>query len=167
MIDVDAARDALIADATADAAATRDAATADVRERLDRAVQEAATIVDRARVAGERDAADRLARQQAAARREARELVLNAQRDALDRLRVEARTAVRTLADGPGWDTVLAALGRVAVARLGPDATVTEQPGGEPGLVATCGGRRVDLRLATLVDLAIAELGTEVAQLWA
>jgi vacuolar-type H+-ATPase subunit E/Vma4 len=166
MIDVDAARDALIADAVADAAATRAAASAEARERLDRAAQEAAAIVERARVAGEREAADRLARQQAAARREARELVLNAQRAALDRLHTEARAAARSLADSPEWEAILAGLRRVAVARLGPDATIAQHPGGEPGLVATRGGHRVDLRLTTLVDLAIAELGSEVEQLW-
>ena len=52
-----------------------------------------------------------------------------------------------------------------ARAELGPDARITDATDG--GLLAEAPGRRLDLSLDALADLAVDALGAEVNRLWA
>lgn len=165
-MNLDAVRAALLADARADADAILALADRDVGERARLAQHDADTLLEVARAEGERTAAERLARQRGAAHREAREIVLRAQRRALDQLRERARGAVRELGRAEDSAALIDRLRALALAQLGPDAVIETGVDGEPGLVATDGRRRVDYRLATLADRAVDELGADVATAW-
>jgi vacuolar-type H+-ATPase subunit E/Vma4 len=165
-MNVDAVRDALLTDTHTDAEELVARADREADEQLARARNQAHALVEAARVDGAREAADRLARQRATARRDARQLVLRARRDALDELRAQARRAARALADEDSYPELVERLRLLATAQLGSGATITVEPDGEPGVVATDGHRRVDYRLVALADRALDALGAEVATLW-
>jgi vacuolar-type H+-ATPase subunit E/Vma4 len=165
-MNLDGARAALIADARADAELLLAEADRDAHERLARADEEAAALMEAANTEGTRQAAERGARQRAGARRDARQIVLTAQRRALDELRERARTAARELAHDERYPELLDRLRTLAAAQLGPDAEIAVDPDGEPGVVGNGGHRRVDCRLVTLADRAVDGLGSEVATLW-
>jgi vacuolar-type H+-ATPase subunit H len=157
---------ARLADARADADQVLSAADVDAQDRLARARDEAAALLVAARVDGAREAAERLARQRAATRREAREIVLAARRRALDELRDRARAAARDLVDEDSYQQLLDRLRFLAVTQLGVDGEVVANPDGEPGIIVSDGARRVDYRLVTLADRAVASLGADIATLW-
>jgi vacuolar-type H+-ATPase subunit E/Vma4 len=165
-VNLDAVRAALIADAHADAEQILAAADNDAQDRMTSATSEAAALIEAARTEGAIEATERLARQRAAARREARELGLAARRQALDQLRERARTAARELAHDESYPDLLDRLRMLAAAQLGPEAEITVDPGGEPGVMASDERRRVDYRLVTLADRAVDALGADVAMLW-
>jgi vacuolar-type H+-ATPase subunit E/Vma4 len=165
-VNIDAVRAALIADARADAASLLAAADRDADDCMSRSQEEAAELVEGARVEGAREAAERLARQHAATRREARQVVLTARCEALDELRDRARTAARELAREDRYGELRDRLRTLAESQLGPDAEILEDLDGEPGVVARDGFRRVDFRLVTLADRAVEALGADVATLW-
>ena len=165
-MNLDPVRDALLADARADA--DRMLADADrfAGDRVERANREAAALIATAGREGAAAAADLLARQRGATRREAREIVLGEQRRALDELRARARAAARELVHEDGYDEIVARLRALGEERLGADVTISVDPDGEPGIIAGEGHRRVDYRLIVLADRAIDALGSDVATLW-
>ena len=92
--------------------------------------------------------------------------MLAAQRQVYDDLVERAHAGVRALARRDDYRTLIARLSAQATSQLGPDAVVTVDPDGEPGLTAAAGSRRVDYRLTTLADQAIGRLGPTLAKLW-
>lgn len=134
-------------------------AEADVRAELERAEADAAATTARAAELGRRrgTAAVAAAAHRAASRR--RGEILAARREADERFRSAATAAVLHMADEPGYPAILDGLRATAIALLGPDTVVTEDPAG--GLIAHTGGRLLDLRLATIAVRAIDRVATE------
>ncbi len=95
----------------------------------------------------------------------ARSAVLAAQREACDELRARIRAAVAGLPHQPDWDQVGQRIARIAAQAAGPDAQLSPDPGG--GFVARTPGVVVDCSLGRLADVAMAELGAAVRELWA
>lgn len=154
----------LLARARADADAVLADADAQSEATLAEARATAEGILAEARDKGRSDAEAVLAAARARAERAARAVLLAAQREALDSARRAARVAVRALRDEPDWPDLLAGLEQRAREQLGPDAVVTELPDG--GIVATAGGRRLDLSLDALADDVVEGLGADPAELW-
>lgn len=165
-MNLDAVRAALIADAHSDAESILADADREVAARRADAQREAALLIETGRTQGARDADARLARRRAETRRESRQLVLAAQRRALDALRDGARSAARELGTEHSYPELLDRLRLLAVTQLGSGAAISVAPDGEPGVTATDGRRRVDYRLATLADRAVDALGADVEMLW-
>lgn len=152
--------DALLARARAEADAVLAAAWEEAARVRREAQEEATALADDARARGEEDARAVLAFERSHARRAARDVVLQAQRDAHESLRRAAVEAVRARLTDPRTAAALAGLVR---SRLGPEGTVTEHPAG--GVVGTApDGRTVDASVPVLVASALADLDLE--QLW-
>ena len=159
-----AVRASLLARAASDGRRVLDSADADVAARVAEARSCAADEVAAAVAAAERDAAVLADETRARARRQARSIVLAAQGCAFDLLRAQARRAVRTLRDDPGYPDLVARLGAAARDRLGTDATVRQHPDG--GVLAEAGDRRLALTLDAAADRAVDGLGAAVEELW-
>jgi len=169
-------------------AAAAQSALEPVRQRLRRDAEEhalrlraaareqAAAIVARAR----EDAAAELSRSAAhaaaaadpvtatelrRARDAARTAVLAAQREAYEDLRMRVLDAVSSLRDQPGYDRLIQRITRLAHQAAGPGTRLESPPGG--GVVARSDGVIVDCSLVRLADIAMAELGSAIRQLWA
>jgi vacuolar-type H+-ATPase subunit E/Vma4 len=155
---------ALLARARADADQVLAAADAEAADLLARAQAEADGILAEARAQGEADAAGVLATERARARRQARAVVLAAQRDAFEGLRVQVLAEVPALRGDPSYAAWCGTLGDRVRAVLGADAVVTEHPDG--GVVGEASGRRVAFTLEGLVDQALDALGADVEGLW-
>jgi signal transduction histidine kinase len=154
-------RRALLGAAHDDAAALRADAEADAERAAAEAAQRAAAVHAEARRRGAADGADRVTAERAAARREARAVLLRAQQAAYDRVREAAVLAVAEELSDP---VARGRLQSLVLDALGPDARLTDAPGG--GLVGEApDGRRVDGSAGQLVDLAMADL--DVEGLWA
>ncbi|HEX6872251.1 MAG TPA: hypothetical protein VF163_14225 [Micromonosporaceae bacterium] len=139
-----ARRDAEAALAAADNAAAR--VLAEARDEADR-------IRAQARADGAAEARAAQAVEQARAGRRARGVVLRAERDAYDGLVAAAGPAVAVWRDQPGYDELLRRLTAAIRATLGPDARISEAPGG--GLIGEVSGRRVDHSLRRLAEAAV------------
>lgn len=147
------------------AAADRDVAAAqhDADDVLATATATVSAMHAAAAEAGRAEAAARNARVQAQARRDRRAAELRGQAAAYAQLRERVRAAVGALpVSHPQLRDRLAARAR---AELGPDARITDATDG--GLLAEAPGRRLDLSLDALADLAVDALGAEVNRLWA
>jgi cell division septum initiation protein DivIVA len=153
-------REALLARAREDAAATLRAAEAAAEDLLANARAEADRIGAQARATGEADAAAARAAGLARAHRAARALMLGEQRAAYAALRERSRAALAERADAALRAALTARVARV----LGEDAVVADAPGG--GVLATAGERRADGSFDALVDHALAVLGPRLAGLW-
>lgn len=145
-------REALLASARDDAAATRSRSTADARTALASAAEQAEQIRRRARLEGIADADAAVAADRRDAQRDARAMVLRARREAYDRLREAARARVRALRDEPDFPAARQRLEGAVHARLGPDARIVDSPDG--GLIGVTAGRRLDLSLRHFADRA-------------
>jgi hypothetical protein len=88
-------------------------------------------------------------------------MVLAAQRAAYEELRDQIRAEVRRLCGDPG---LVARLTEEIRRLLGPDAEITELPGG--GVLGRSSGLVADLSAETLADRALELIGKEVTQLW-
>lgn len=155
---------ALLARARADAEAVLAEAEGQAAETLGQARATADGILAEARALGRADAEAVLAAARARAERQARAVLLSAQADALDSARRAARVAVRALREEPDWPALRAGLASRAREQLGPEAAITDLPDG--GIVATAGGRRLDLSLDALADDLVEGLGADPAELW-
>jgi hypothetical protein len=143
--------DAVVADAVRDAAAV----LAGARSR-------AAAVLAAAAAEGRADAASRAARERARARRDRRTAELTAWSAAREELRAHVRAVVREL-PGACPDLRERLVTRIR-AELGPDAALTATPDG--GLTGEVPGRRLELSLDALADLAVDALGPDVERLW-
>jgi vacuolar-type H+-ATPase subunit E/Vma4 len=152
-------------DAEARADRIRAAARAEAAAIVARArEQEATTIAAASAVAAEMAGplTDSTLRQ---AHETARSALLAAQREACEELRAHVQAAVAGLPDQPDWDQLGQRIAGIAAEAAGPDARLSPEPDG--GFVARTPGVVVDCSLSRLADLALAELGARVRELWA
>ena len=145
-------RDALIAEASADADAARERAREAVAGVVAAAEAEAEQVRSRAHEEALEQARGLQEAAESRARRAAREVELKARCDAYDSLVAGARRQVVGILDEAGVRDSLADLVRRSA---GPDAEVART--GE-GFVATRGGRRIEFSLTALADAAVADL---------
>ncbi|MEU9760336.1 hypothetical protein AB0D98_11325 [Streptomyces sp. NPDC047987] len=160
-----AVRAELLRSARADAEALIVQAACDAEAVLERARNEAEEIVEQARREGVAEGTAAGAAELLRARRTARAREQAARLEAYEELRrqvTERFRALRCTADYPGLRDRLE---RRARQLLGPDATVTEQPGG--GVAAHAAGRRADFTLDALAGRALDRLGADTEALWA
>jgi vacuolar-type H+-ATPase subunit E/Vma4 len=165
-LSIDAARDALLADARAEAARLIAEADAEAREPVAAARRDADRLAERARAGGEAEgrvvAAHESAERAAAARRE----VLAARGEAYEELRVRARMAVLALRGEPGYGALLERLADAARRDLGAGAQLEVDPPEGGGVRGRAGSRRVDYTLPTLAERCVDALGPELGRLW-
>lgn len=152
-------------DAQDQAARLRAAARAQAADIMQQAHRDARETLAEARDVAAATAAPLTMAELQQARDAARSAVLTAQRAACDELRSLVRDGVAALTSQPGYDELLRGITRRARHAAGPGAEVTAAPDG--GIIARGPGVVVDCSLARLADLAVAELGSEVAELWA
>ena len=162
VVALDPVRSALLGAAMAEAEAVVSAAERDAAAVLAAARSRAAAVLAAATAAGRADAAARTARERSLARRTRRTAELTAQSAARDELRARVRAAVRDLpASCPDLHDRLAERIR---AELGPAAVLGGTSDG--GLAGEVPGRRLELSLDALADLAVDGLGPDVERLW-
>jgi vacuolar-type H+-ATPase subunit E/Vma4 len=146
-------RDALLATARRDAAATLDNAASSAARILADAAEEAAAVSALARSRGVADGNAGVDAERAHARREAHARVLAARREAYEELGHAAREAMAEVRADPGHRMVLQHMADAARRLLGPDVTLAEGDGG--GVVGEAPGRRVDYSLRRYADRAV------------
>ena len=163
---VDAARDALLADARASAERIVAQADGEARERVEAARRTAAELLGRARAEGE--AEGRLVAAREAARQDAlaRSQVLTARGEAYEELRRRARLAVLALRHEAGYRDLLERLAAAARRELGDDADLEFDPPDAGGVRARAGTRLVDYTLPALATDCVEALGPRMARLW-
>ncbi|WP_405682215.1 hypothetical protein [Streptomyces sp. NBC_00057] len=154
----------LLRSARADAETLLAQAARDDELVLDRARTEAEEIVEQARREGAAEGAAAGAAGLLRARRSARSRELAVRREAYEELCRQVTERVRALRHTTDYPGVRDRLERRARQLLGPDATVTEQPGG--GVVAHAAGRRADFTLDALAARALDRLGADTEALW-
>ena len=153
-------RDALLGAARSDAAELLGKARRAAAHERCAGDEEAARIRSAAREAGAADATAALAADLAGARQQARAVVLAARREAYEQLRAAARAAVSRLAAEPGYPRLRARLADAVRQVLGAGADITDAPDG--GVCGAVPGRRLELTLTVLADLAVDEYGGEL-----
>jgi len=152
-------------EAEAEADRIRAAAHAEAEAILARARRDGAAALAAAAATAAAAAAPQTTAKLRQAREAARSAVLAAQRDACDELTTRIRAAVAALRDQPGYDQLGQRIARLAALAAGPDAQLSQEAGG--GFVARSPGVIVDCSLGRLADVAVAELGAAVRDLWA
>jgi len=156
-------REALLARARSDAAATVARADSSARAVLAAARAEADAIVADARAKGAAEAEAVVAAEQARASRAAREVVMAARRRAYDDLRDRARAAVSELRHDDVYPLLVAALRARISAELGPAASIEDTDGTVVGQVP---GRRLTFSLDDLAERSVDALGADIEGLW-
>ena len=152
-------------DAEDQAARLRAAAAAQAADIVQQAHRDAREALAGAQADAAATAAPQTAAELRDARDAARSAVMSARRAACDELRSRVRDGVAGLTGQPGYDRFLREVTRRARQAAGPGAELTAAPDG--GVIAHGPGVVVDCSLARLADLAVAELGPKVAELWA
>jgi vacuolar-type H+-ATPase subunit E/Vma4 len=159
-------REALRAQAEADAGRRRTAVDEECGRRVADAEAQARSLVEQGRLEGEQAATREALRRRAAASRRARELRLDAQRSLLEELRLRARDAALERRAGPLYPKLLDRLSRAVRVQLGPDAALEIDPPTVGGVVGRADGRSVDYSLPALVERAIEDLDGRLDGLW-
>ena len=159
-------REALRAQAEADAERRRTAVDEECARRVAHAEAQARSLVERGRLEGEQQAAREARRRHAAARRRSRELKLEVQRSLLDELRLRVRNAALERRADPVYPKLLDRLSRAARVQLGPDAALEIDPPDIGGVVGRANGRSVDYSLPALVERAVEDLDGRLEALW-
>jgi hypothetical protein len=163
---VDAARDALLADARASAEQSVAEADAEARERIETARRAAADVAARARAQGEAEGRLLAAREAARLAALARADVLTARAGAYEELGRRAHTAVLELRHEDGYAELLARLAAAARRDLGDDADLEVDPPDAGGVRARAGTRLVDYTLPALAGRCVEALGPRLRRLW-
>jgi vacuolar-type H+-ATPase subunit E/Vma4 len=164
-MNLDAFRDTVLAAAREDADRLLVEAEHDATAQVADARTEGARLLERARREGRAAAEVETGRRRSEARRAARLRILRARRDTLDQLRHRTLEVLRERRGGHEYRRMLDVLERNARQQLGGAVEVDRNPDGG-GLVARVDGRRVEYRLAGLVDAELAEMGAQLAELW-
>ncbi|HEU5469320.1 MAG TPA: hypothetical protein VFV67_01605 [Actinophytocola sp.] len=154
----------LIRRAEADAAATLAEADRAAETTLAEAQGRAEAIMAEARARGAAEGRAVRAAGRARTRRAARESRLRGQRKIYDELLRRVLAALPEVRATPGYPGLRAELAAQARATLGPQARLSEPPGG--GIIAQLDGRRVDYSLETLARQAVDALAAELEELW-
>ena len=152
-------------DAEEQAARLRTAAREQAAMIVRQAREDAAAELGRSAADAAAAAAPATASELARARAAARATVLAARREAYDDLRMRVRDAVSSLPDQPGYERFIQRITRLAQQAAGPGGQLERPPGG--GVVVRSDAMIVDCSLARLADIAIAELGGSIGELWA
>ncbi|MGB5757865.1 MAG: V-type ATP synthase subunit E [Acidimicrobiales bacterium] len=160
-------RQALLADAKAEADRIVSAAVDAAAELIAQAQAGADEAVDQARHRAELAAQVYAEQRLAQIRSDSHRAVLDTQAQLGQRLLDEVHTAARALRGDPRYPALLDHLESLARSQLGDGAVVDRDPEPGGGIVARAGARRVDYRLVALADRAIDTLADEVAELWA
>lgn len=163
LVELEPVRRALIADARSEAERRLAAARTDSEQMVAAANAEVDADVDRARRKAIASAEARADAQLTEARHRSRAAVLAARADLRRALDERVRARLAAVPDDPRYPRLLDHLTALARAQLGDDAVIVSDPDG--GIVARSGSRRVDYRLAALVDRAIGAAAEEVASL--
>lgn len=122
-------------------------------------------LAEQGQLEGARLAERNSLRRRAAANRHARELLLAAQSELFDELRLRATEGALELRTDPRYADLLERVSTLAKSQLGADAEVaTDAELG--GVVGRAGSTSVDYRLPALVERAIAELDGQLETLW-
>ncbi|MER6631215.1 hypothetical protein ABT301_23855 [Streptomyces sp. NPDC000987] len=158
-------RDRLLRDARAEAEALLAAADADAAAALRDAEARAAEILAEARRQGAADAESVRAAARVRARRTARARELAARRECWEELGRQVVQGVEELRGTDAYPRLRERLTAYVRQALGPDAVVTEAPGG--GVTGEAPGRRIDCSLAALAHRALERTGVEAERLWA
>jgi vacuolar-type H+-ATPase subunit E/Vma4 len=159
-------RDALLADADAEAARI----VAEARRVADDAVTSATHAADaaveaaqqRSELAGRAHADLALAR----ARNDAHTNILRTQEELRRELADRVHAAVDEVRDDPRYPALLDQLEVMVDSQLGSAAIIERDPDAHGGIIAVAGDRRVDYTLRALADRALDAIADEVAQLW-
>lgn len=159
-------REAILADARADAERALADADREASERLAGARGEAGEMLERARARGASEGRVEAARELALRRAQARAAVLEAQRELYEELRSRAREAVLALRSDPAYPELLDRLTEAARGVLGADAVAERDPPAVGGVHAQAGSRSIDYTLATLAERCIDGLGPALRELW-
>lgn len=154
----------IVGRAESDAAQLLAEAQAEADAERDRAEADAAAITARARADGKAEAEAALAADRAHARQVRRAALLAAQNAAYQQLRHDLAASLASVRAAPDYPDLCAQLRAAAVSILGPDATIIEPPAG--GIIATAGGRRIDLSLPSVAEGALVALQPELGGLW-
>jgi vacuolar-type H+-ATPase subunit E/Vma4 len=157
-------RATLLAQARDGAEARVEAARRESDECRASARAEADALLRRALAEREDAEAAARSRRRLRARREARATVLHARRAACEELRAAALAAAADLRAGSGYPRLRERLAEAARERLGLDAEVSEPEGS--GVLARAGDRLVDCSLPVLVRRGLADLGSDLEELW-
>lgn len=157
-------RTELLRRAHADADRIRRDAEATVAKTLAAAEAQRDQILAAAAIRGKADAAEIQSAWRARVRHSLRAEELAAHRAVYEELAARVTEAVCELRHDPGYQRLRQRLAGRARELLGPDAVVTEAPGG--GIVAHGPGRRLDYSLAGFAARAVERLGADVAGLW-
>lgn len=157
-------RRALLDDAADEVASIVAAAEADAQELMDEARTEVEHAVDRARRRAASSAAAAAEQQLTAARRRARAELFHARSEIWHEVVDRVRLAAGRLPDDPRYPALEAHLEQLARGQLGDDALIEHDPAG--GFEASAGGRRVDYRMPTVADRALASVIDEAVALW-
>ncbi|MFR0354638.1 hypothetical protein [Streptomyces sediminimaris] len=155
----------LLRDAAADADALLAAAAEDARATVREAGARASAVLAEARSQGARDARRTGAAARGRVRRAARARELAARREIWEDLCRRVVDGVEALRGTDAYPAVRRRLTAHVRQALGPDARITEAPGG--GVVGEAPGRRIDCGLAAFAQRALDRSGGEVEQLWA
>lgn len=159
-------REALLADARAQAERVLARADDQAEAKLREAEEQGRRLVEQARAEGEAAAAIAGAHDEARTRRVARAAVLAAQRELYDELAAQARSAARDLRETPGYPSLLERLSEAARTQLGSDAELEIDPPETGGVRASNGARHVDYTLDALAGRCVERLGNAVEELW-
>ncbi|HVP76053.1 MAG TPA: hypothetical protein VMS63_08530 [Gaiellaceae bacterium] len=159
-------REALKAQADADAERRQAEVDAECKRKLATAEAEARSLVAQGRREGERAAAQAALRRRALASRRGRELRLAAQRSLVDELRLRAHDQVLELRTDPGYRELLDRLSRAARSQLGSHVELEVDAPGVGGVIGRAGRQSVDYSLPALVERAIEDLDGELEALW-
>ncbi len=163
---LEAVRDAVLADASAQADALRAAA----RERAERIL--AGARAEASALLGERrDAVTRLAdlherERLAEARAQAAATVLAARRRVLTEARSAVVTAARRLTADPRYEPLLERLAADARRRLRDGEPVRIVPVADGGFIAHAGSRQIDCSLDAQVDRCLEAMAGELERVW-
>jgi len=157
-------RQRLRRDAQEQAARLRGAAREQAAAIVQQAREDAAAVLGESGAEAAATAAPVTAGELQRARDTARAAVLTARREAYDDLRVRVRRAVGALPGEPGYDRLIQRMSRLAEQAAGSSAQLESPPAG--GVIARSDGMVVDCSLVRLADLAVAELGAAIRELW-
>ncbi|HTZ30578.1 MAG TPA: hypothetical protein VMC83_41705 [Streptosporangiaceae bacterium] len=158
-------RAAMLRRATAEAQAIIATARRDAAALLVAARRDAEAALARARADGAAQAAPLAAAERNRGRQTARETVLEAEHAIRGDVECRIRAAVLGLRRQAGYQDLRDRLTGACRAAAGPGAEVAEHPDG--GVVARTPGVIVDCSLPRLADVAIGELGQQIAEVCA
>lgn len=159
-------REALLADAVAEADRIRAEARDEARAASDAAERDVAAEVAEIERRQTMAAEARAAQVRARARTEAQAMVLAARAEIHRDLGAATRAAALGLRDDDRYPALLDRLEAMARDQLGPEARIERDPPELGGVVATAGTRRVDYTLTALAERALTHHADEVTALW-